>query len=114
MRGDIQNETFGIHKSPFTQVSVVSSSGSLFKAGGVVKALNDRFVLPGRGGDVVHDAARDFLGHHAEHTDLQHWQTHTLSFTKSWLCLSEPVTVQYRNSYFHLEIKKYGSLYYIV
>ncbi len=70
-----------------TQVSVVSNSGPLLKAGGVVKALNDHFILPGQGGDVVHNASSDFLGHHAEHADLQHWQTHTFTFTKycMWL-----------------------------
>lgn len=48
----------------------MSDNGSLFKAGGVVKALNDRFILPGQCGDVVHNECSDFLGHHAEHTDL--------------------------------------------
>lgn len=56
----------------FTQISVVSDSRSLFKAGGVVKALNDRSVLPGHGRDVVNNTSGDFLGHHAEHTHLQH------------------------------------------
>lgn len=60
------------YKLTLTQVSVVSNSGSLFKAGGVVKALNDHFILPGQGGDVVHNISGDFLTHHAEHADLQH------------------------------------------
>lgn len=50
----------------------MSNSESLLKAGGEVKAFNDHFILPSMGGDVVHKVSGDFLGHHAEHTDLQH------------------------------------------
>lgn len=55
-----------------TQISVVFISGSLFNARGVVKTLNDHFILPGEGGDVVHNTSSDLLGHHAEHTELWH------------------------------------------
>lgn len=46
--------------------------GSLLRAGGVVKALDDHFILPDQGGDVVHNTFSDFFGHHAKHTDLWH------------------------------------------
>lgn len=55
-----------------TQVSVVSSGGQLLREGGVVKALDNHFILPGHSGDVVHYMSGDFFGHHAKHTDLQH------------------------------------------
>ena len=55
-----------------TQVSVVSSGRSLLKVGGVVKVLNDCFILPGHGGDVVHNVTINVFGHHAKHTDLLH------------------------------------------
>lgn len=51
-----------------TQISVVLYSGSIFLAGGVVKASNDHFILPRLGGDVIRDVTIDFLGHHAEDT----------------------------------------------
>lgn len=57
-------------------MSVVLISGSLLKMYGAVKALDDCFILPGQGGDVVHNIAVDFLWNHAEHADVQHWKTH--------------------------------------
>lgn len=62
----------GKFKLSLTQVSVVSNNGCLFYAGGAVTAFNDHFILPGEGGDVVHNVSSNFLGHHAEDTDLQH------------------------------------------
>lgn len=46
--------------------------GSLFKTCGVVKALDEVFLPPGLGGDVVHNVAGDFFGNHAEHADIYH------------------------------------------
>lgn len=38
----------------------------------VVKAFWDHCIPPGQGVDIVHNITSDFLGHHAELTDLQH------------------------------------------
>lgn len=44
-----------------TEVSVVSNSGFLFKAGGAVKVFEDHFILPGHSGDVVCNMSINFL-----------------------------------------------------
>ena len=67
-------------KLPLTQVSVVSNGQSLFEAGVVVKVFSYHFIPPGQSGDVVHNVSIDFLGHHAEHTDLKHLKTQTFPF----------------------------------
>lgn len=52
------------------------NSGCPFTAGGLVKPLDDHFIPPHRSVDVVHNTIGDFLGHHAENTDLPHWKTY--------------------------------------
>lgn len=52
------------------------NGGPLFLAGGGVKTSTDHFILPGQGGDVVHNVSSDFLRHHAENADIQHWNRH--------------------------------------
>lgn len=54
----------------------MSNGGFLFNAAGVVKALEDHFILPGHSGDVVCNISSNFLWYHAEHTDLQHCKKH--------------------------------------